>query len=56
VVDRAFTGDRSTARATSVSVEAAVSDLEEFLAHTLQRHASATTAVRSGDATSLIEM
>ena len=33
-----------------------MSDLEEFLAHTLQRHALATTGVRNGDATSLIEM
>jgi ketosteroid isomerase-like protein len=33
-----------------------MSELEEFLAHTLQRHALATTGVRNGDATSLIEM
>jgi ketosteroid isomerase-like protein len=36
--------------------EAAMSDLEDFLAHTLQRHAQATTGVRNGDATALIEM
>jgi len=33
-----------------------MSDLEDFLAHTLQRHALATTGVRNGDATALIEM
>jgi len=33
-----------------------MSDLEDFLAHTLQRHAQATTGVRNGDATALIEM
>jgi ketosteroid isomerase-like protein len=33
-----------------------MSELEEFLALTLQRHALATTGVRNGDATSLIEM
>jgi ketosteroid isomerase-like protein len=33
-----------------------MSDLEDFLAHTLQRHAQATTGVRNGDATLLIEM
>ena len=33
-----------------------MSELEEFLAHTLQRHALATTGVRNGDATALIEM
>jgi hypothetical protein len=33
-----------------------MSELEEFLAHTLQRHAQATTGVRNGDATALIEM
>jgi ketosteroid isomerase-like protein len=33
-----------------------MSELEDFLAHTLQRHAQATTGVRNGDATSLIEM
>ena len=33
-----------------------MSDLEKFVAHTLQRHALATTGVRNGDATSLIEM
>jgi hypothetical protein len=39
-----------------VPVEATMSDLEDFLAHTLQRHALATTGVRNGDATALIEM
>jgi hypothetical protein len=33
-----------------------MSDLEDFLAQTLQRHALATTGVRNGDATPLIEM
>jgi ketosteroid isomerase-like protein len=33
-----------------------MSELDEFLAHTLQRHALATTGVRNGDATALIEM
>jgi ketosteroid isomerase-like protein len=33
-----------------------MSDLEDFLAHTLQRHAQATTGVRNGDPTQLIEM
>jgi ketosteroid isomerase-like protein len=33
-----------------------MSDLEEFLAHTLQRHALARTGVRNGDAILLIEM
>jgi hypothetical protein len=32
-----------------------MSELEDFLAHTLQRHAQATTRVRNGDATSRIE-
>jgi hypothetical protein len=40
----------------SVLKEAAISDLEDFLAHTLQRHALATTGVRNGDARLLIEM
>jgi ketosteroid isomerase-like protein len=33
-----------------------MSDLEDFLAQTLQRHALATTGVRNGDATALIEV
>ena len=33
-----------------------MSDIEDFSAHALQRHALATTGVRNGDATSLIEM
>jgi hypothetical protein len=33
-----------------------MSDLDDFLAHTLQRHTQATTGVRNGDATALIEM
>jgi ketosteroid isomerase-like protein len=33
-----------------------MSELEEFLVHILQRHAQATTGVRNGDATSLIQM
>jgi ketosteroid isomerase-like protein len=33
-----------------------MSDLEDFLAHTLRRHALATTGVRNGDPTLLIEM
>jgi ketosteroid isomerase-like protein len=37
-------------------MEATMSELEEFLAHTLQRHALATTGVRNGDATALIEL
>jgi ketosteroid isomerase-like protein len=33
-----------------------MSDIEDFPAHALQRHALATTGVRNGDATLLIEM
>jgi len=33
-----------------------MSELEDFLARTLQRHAQATTGVRNGDATAIIEM
>jgi hypothetical protein len=38
------------------TMEAAMNDLEAFLAGTVRRHATATTAVRNGDATSLIAM
>ena len=33
-----------------------MSEIADFLAHTHQRHAQATTGVRNGDATALIEM
>jgi ketosteroid isomerase-like protein len=36
--------------------EAAMSDLDNFLAQTVERHTVATTAVRNGDATALIQM
>jgi hypothetical protein len=35
---------------------AVMNDLEAFLADTVRRHTTATTAVRNGDATSLIAM
>jgi ketosteroid isomerase-like protein len=37
-------------------METVMNDLEAFLAETVRRHATATTAVRNGDATSLIAM
>jgi ketosteroid isomerase-like protein len=36
--------------------ETSMTDLDDFLVHTVERHALATTGVRSGDATSLIGM
>jgi ketosteroid isomerase-like protein len=37
-------------------MEAVVNDLDAFVVDTVRHHAAATTAVRNGDASSLIEM